>query len=225
MLVLAGDIGIGSQGLRLAVEQSRRRPVLYVPGNHEYYGQDLASSPAVMRRALAGSGVHLLDRNAVVIQGVRFLGCTLWTDFRAVSGAQAGDHMAWAMAALNDFEHIRMGSRTLHALDTVAEHLRSRAWLEDQLAANHAGPTVVITHHAPVRLAFPRWPLKNPAVVAASVNRMEALMDGNRVHTWIYGHTHWALERRVRGTRLLSNPRGYPARPVPGFVPHRVVEI
>jgi hypothetical protein len=84
---------------------------------------------------------------------------------------------------------------------------------------------VVVTHHAAVRAAFPRWAIKNPTVVSACVNRMEDWMDGRRAPAWIHGHTHWGMDLRVRGTRVLSNQRGYPRRPVPRFEPGRVFEV
>ncbi len=79
--VLAGDIGVGLGGVTWALA-AFRRPVIYILGNHEYFGQRLMPELlAAARTKCRGTHVHLLENDAVVIEGVRFLGCTLWTDF------------------------------------------------------------------------------------------------------------------------------------------------
>ena len=106
VLVLAGDIlSPGHRAVAWAARPSvnRGRPVLLVAGNHEFYGQTLQGERRRMREAAARSGIHLLDRSAVVLGGVRFLGCILWTDYEAPimdsAGYGLGSDPARAMAA------------------------------------------------------------------------------------------------------------------------------
>lgn len=226
-LVLAGDMGVGHMGIRLALEQARADlPVLYVPGNHEYFRAPFHAARDHLRSACEGTPIRFLDRDEAVVGGVRFLGCTLWTDYAATGADQQEQRMEDAMVLLNDHSLIRAPEggpfSPAHAL---VEHRLSLAWLTEKLATPFAGATVVITHHAPIRAGFPRWAQKNPTLVAASVTPLQHLMGADRAALWVFGHTHWPTDVRVRGTRVVSNPRGYPRRPVPGFDPRLVVEV
>src|SRR5688500_19207056 len=80
VVVLAGDIAVRVKGVAWAIAASRGRPVIYVPGNHEYYGDSIPRLTEKLRAAGAGSGVHVLDREEIIVDGTRFLGATLWTD-------------------------------------------------------------------------------------------------------------------------------------------------
>ncbi len=81
VVVLAGDIGSDSKGIEWARRVWTDQEIIYVPGNHEYYGLERTSTLQAMREAASKLGVRLLDNDEVVIGGVRFLGSTLWTDF------------------------------------------------------------------------------------------------------------------------------------------------
>lgn len=103
-------------------------------------------------------------------------------------------------------------------------HLSSRRWLEDRLAEPHAGPTVVVTHHAPLIRTRPDPPLLR-AIAGAFASDLTDLMGAEKVTLWLYGHTHRAADLEIRGVRIVSNPRGYPNQPVEGFDPNHVIEI
>src|SRR5713226_5947087 len=82
VVVLAGDIGVGVMGVEWAVREAERlqKCAVYVPGNHEYYGERL-NVLEKMRTVEIGSSVYVLDMDEVTLEGVRFLGATLWTDY------------------------------------------------------------------------------------------------------------------------------------------------
>lgn len=80
VLVLAGDIAQGTRAIELFADVAV--PVIYVAGNHEFYGREWGPTRAELRAAARGTNVHFLDDDEVVVAGVRFLGSTLWTDFR-----------------------------------------------------------------------------------------------------------------------------------------------
>ena len=87
-------------------------------------------------------------------------------------------------------------------------HGRHSAWLQKRLAQAHAGPTVVITHHAPSpRSIHPRF--AGSPVNASFVSDAEHLLGRDRVQLWIHGHTHDSFDYQVAGTRVVCNPRGY----------------
>lgn len=230
VIVLAGDIGRGTEGIawarRWAQNGGDERPILYVAGNHEFYGHSLPTLIGELREAAAGSSVHVLENDEVVIDGVRFLGCTLWSDFDSDGRERRVRTMALCQRVVNDYRQIRFGreSRALTAHDTRALHVASRDWLATQLARPHAGPTVVLTHHAPLlRWRLPEGPMR--AVAGAFASDLTALMGIDRVTLWIYGHTHRAADLEVGGTRVLSNPRGYREERVEGFDRGLVAEV
>ena len=109
------------------------------------------SAPSIddIRRAADGSSVRMLENDELVLHGVRFLGCTLWSDFDFDGRERREQAMRVCERVVNDYKVITFGpdSRTLGPRDTRMFHLSSRRWLEDRLAEPHAGPTVVVTHH------------------------------------------------------------------------------
>ena len=211
VVILAGDIARPREAAAWA--QGFDKPVLYVLGNHEFYGSSIQETARELRRLCHGTHVHLLDDQAIVIQGVRFLGSTLWTDFKLLgNGAAQIQAMAEGQRLMRDFSRIRLGApptdRILTPQDTTGFFTRHRHWLEEELSKAHAGPTVVITHHAPSPMSIhPRFadsPL-NPCFIS----RAEHLLDGRRVKQWIHGHTHDSFDYMLNGTRVVCNPRGY----------------
>lgn len=230
VVVLAGDLARPPAGAEWARRFSQ--PVLYVPGNHEFYGSSIEATRAELHRLCDGSNVHVLDGHAIELGGVRFIGTTLWTDFQiAGHGAAADAAMAQAQGFMRDFKVVQIagenGLRTLTPADTTEMFTQESRWLEERLAEPHAGPTVVITHHAPspgsINPRFAGSPLN-----ACFVSDLERLMGADRVPLWIHGHTHDSFDYTVNGTRVLCNARGYAKdgkNENPAFQPDLVIEV
>jgi hypothetical protein len=168
----------------------------------------------------------VLENDEVLLDGVRFLGCTLWSDFDYDGSERRVESMQLCERLVNDYEHITFGpgERTLAARDTRMLHLSSRAWLADRLRQSYDGPTVIVTHHAPLIRTRPPSPQLR-ALAGAFASDVTELMGSDRVALWIFGHTHQAADVQVDGTRVLSNPRGYPHQPVAEFDPLCVVDL
>jgi predicted phosphohydrolase len=226
IVVLGGDIAPGTAGVDWACAWLGERPALYVAGNHEFYGESFTELPDQLRAAADGSGVHVLENDAAVIQGVRFLGCSLWSDFEFAGSSKREYSMSICERMVNDYRQIRgpQAGQPLRAQDTLDRHRTSRAWLTEHLAEAHDGPTVVITHHSPIVRERPDNPLL-AAIGGAFASDLSELMGADAVDLWIFGHIHRTVDLDVKGTRVLSNQRGYPAEPVSGFDPELVVEI
>lgn len=226
VVVLAGDISVGTRGIDWAREWADGRTVLYVVGNHEFYGHALPGLIDELRASAAGSSIYVLENEELVVGGVRFLGCTLWSDFDFDGADRRAEAMALCQRVVNDFGQITIGSdgRPLAPDDARQIHLASRAWLDVQLAEAHPGPTVVVTHHAPLIRTRPSSAVLR-ALAGAFASDVTALMDGDRVALWIFGHTHRVADVELRGTRVISNPRGYPHQPVADFDPACVIEV
>ena len=105
LVVLAGDIARPAQAIAWAAQWGR--PTLYVAGNHEFYGSSLAATIRALKAASVGTPVRVLDDEAVVIDGVRFLGSTLWTDFRLFGDGEPREQaQAAAQGFMRDFTRI-----------------------------------------------------------------------------------------------------------------------
>ncbi|HEY0824525.1 MAG TPA: metallophosphoesterase [Ramlibacter sp.] len=210
LVVLAGDIARPREAVAWARELGK--PVLYVPGNHEFYGASLPGTRQLLRELCEGTEIHGLDDAELRLGGVRFLGSTLWTDFLLFG---EGPERAAAVEAANrfmrDFQRIRIDDSgdALLTPDHCATLFRGHAgWLRARLDEAFDGPTVVITHHAPSpRSIHPRF--TGSPVNLCFVSDAEHLLDGNRVQLWLHGHTHDSFDYEVAGTRVVCNPRGY----------------
>lgn len=249
VVVLAGDIqNPGTKAVHWARRDSTfgGKPVLFVPGNHEYYGRVIDAELQQMREAAANSNVHVLSRDVVTIAGVRFVGCTLWTDFqlavREDHGAQVVNveqALNTANQGLNDFRCIELQTtvqsqyrqrqlrRLLRAEDTLAMHWIERDWLRRNLEDRFDGPTVVVTHHAPsvgsIAARYERdW--LTPAFVSDLPDSFFEVQG-----LWIHGHTHTQFDYTRGRCRVVSNPRGYPLGngtfENPAFNPHLLIDV
>ncbi len=222
VILLAGDIDTGLQGLAWAASEAERlgRPVIYVSGNHEYYRHDIGQTEAMRAFAAQHEGLHFLENDALVIDEVRFLGCTLWTDYRAVGDPAAA--MEEVQQRLNDHHLISNGEHLFLPEDALALHGQSRAWLEEKLAQPFDGKTVVVTHHAPSLLCkHPRFPMDGFGT--AFLSDLDGLVA--QADLWCFGHTHCNLDTQVGNCRLVSNQRGYEGEKVQGFDPAGVFTI
>lgn len=223
VLVLAGDIDVKGRGIAFA-----RRfdcPVIYVPGNHEYYGGASPRLTEKLKAAAAGTNIHVLDCDSVVIAGTRFLGASLWTDWRGDGSVDPQLAMEHARARMSDYSRIRVSPAfgRLRPSDTLKWHARARSWLTAQIEQPHEGPTVVVTHHAPTLRGCRPEDATTP-FLGAYASDLEAMM-GARVDAWIFGHTHLAFDEVVNGTRVISNPRGYSGDFVDGFRADHVLDL
>jgi predicted phosphodiesterase len=219
---LAGDIDVGLQGLQWARDQARRlgAPLLYVAGNHEFYHHDIALLDEMREFAVACDGVHFLENDEFILGDVRFLGCTLWTDYQA-TGDPAGA-MQEARQSLSDHHVIGNGELLFMPEDALQRHLASRRWLEERLAKPYAGRTVVVTHHGPsLHCTHPVYPLN--AFGCAFISDLAELVA--QADVWCFGHTHANLDTMEQGCRLISNQRGYPGEGVEGFDPSGLIAV
>jgi predicted phosphodiesterase len=229
VVILAGDIGRPEPALAWA--RAFDQPVLYVPGNHEFYGGSLDATVADLKRRCAGTAIRVLDNREAIIDGVRFLGTTLWSDLRLFGeGDKKARALREALILNRDFSRIRIrdGNPSLFS-PAESERLFDRAarWLAGRLDQPFDGPTVVITHHAPSRKSIhPRF--ADSLLNACFVSDADHLLDGASVALWIHGHTHDSFDYDLNGTRVLCNPRGYAKDGVSEnarFNPHLIAEV
>ena len=227
VVVLAGDIHVRAEGLVWGRKHFPDAHVLYVPGNHEFYGSEMESSLIEFRQVARTLDVNLLDTDVAVINGVRFLGASLWTDFALYGSEPAAIARAMSIAArgMIDYRLIRWrNTGLLTPEDTRTIHGLQAAWLDNQLAQPFDGDTVVVTHHLPhPNSVHPRY--TGDSLNPSFASDLSALVRAP-VTLWIHGHTHESMDYVVNGTRVICNPRGYlPHEPNSQFDPRLVVEL
>lgn len=224
LTILAGDIARPQAAMQWA--GSLGRPVIYVPGNHEFYRGDITGVRQELAQLATEHGVRLLDQNAWVFQGVRFLGATLWTDFDLFGADQRLAAQQETAAFMRDFQVIRNGDGSpFTPADSCALFKAQSSWLDQALNEPFEGPTVVVTHHAPTRHSVhPRF--AESLISAGFASDCTSLMG--RAILWIHGHTHDSFDYSVRGTRVICNPRGYMRDGIPenpAFDPTLLIDI
>lgn len=237
--VLAGDLARAPDSVAVAAALFPEAPLLVlVAGNHEGYatGLDIDAGLDAMRLAAArassgGRRVLVLEDEAAVAEvggvPVRFLGCTLWTDY-ALFGAPER-HGPLAHRCLNDHRMIRGRAGGMLALEEVVSRFAaSRAFLARALEDPFDGPTVVVTHHLPsMRSVAPHY--RRDPVSAGFASRCDDLVAKGAA-LWVHGHTHASrLWRDRSGTLVACNPCGYPRpggkRENPDFDPRFLVDL
>ena len=210
IIVLAGDIHSGTRGIEWARRQFPLMPILYVPGNHEFYGREMQETLCDLQKAGRRFGVDVLHGRGVAIGGVRFLGATLWTDF-ALNGTDVASlrrAMSDANYGMSDFSLIRHGRHGLFRPEHArAMHLEQRDWIRDRLADEFPGPTVLVTHHLPHPRSIHSKCWGSPLNPSFASDLSHLL--GPPVAVWIHGHIHDSCDYIHGGTRVVCNPRGY----------------
>ena len=213
VVILAGDIHTGGRAVDWAARTFTGLPVLYVHGNHEAYGANLEDSQAQIEAACSTHRtVKFMNCTEIVINGVRFLGATLWTDFRLFGDDNRPSAMRSAEAEMTDYKRIRLaagGYRKLRTGDTSRFHAEHKSWLRRKLDEPYAGATVVITHMAPSMQSIPEDDVENQ-ISAAYASRMEDLVQ--KADVWIHGHIHRSLDYRIGRCQVVCNPCGYRQR-------------
>lgn len=234
VLILAGDIGSYQAGSRLDTDDfglgqfsplrpdSPWRTVLFIPGNHEYDGLEYAPTHERLKVLCAQLGIIWLDQAVHIIDGVRFVGTTLWSDFDAFAAEESNltrqlQQREKAFRAANFY--LRKNTTLLDGQPMLAEAMRELAlscqnWLRAALAEPFEGRTVVVTHFAPSLLsADPRYGL-TPGT-AGFCNGLDELL--RHAQLWVHGHLHCPVDYLKRGQhegqpwqcRVAANPRGY----------------
>lgn len=261
-LILAGDIGSYQSGSRLSDDtfglerfspcrpDSPWRTVLYVPGNHEYDGLDFAETHGRLQTVCDRLQIIWLERSVVVLDGIRFVGTTLWSDFDALAHRRPDPGAAWPPADTLLTAQLRQREKAFRAANhylrtntafrndrpMLAEDIRDlalecQAWLREVLTTPFHGKTVVVTHFAPtLRSHDPRYGV-TPGT-AGFCNALDDLLP--QADVWLHGHLHCSHDYLAEGThagrpfrcRVMANPLGYAAKgEQESFQPQWMLEV
>ncbi|MER2603928.1 MAG: metallophosphoesterase [Candidatus Competibacter phosphatis] len=216
--ILAGDIHFGRKSIAwVAKTFPRSKDLVLLPGNHEFYGEHLNRLRLDLHDEVKQyPNIQLLDESSWQCGNVRFIGSTLWTDFRLLGSALADIERAMqeSKRRITDFRTIRFGSAGwMTPGDSVKLHLVAVEYLQSQLATPFAGKTVVVTHHLPsMRSVSERY--KQELTSCAFASNLDFLVE--QADYWVHGHTHDSFDYTLGKCRVLCNPRGYPINRMTG---------
>jgi Icc-related predicted phosphoesterase len=217
LVVLAGDINNGISGIKWGREAFPDKPILYVMGNHEFYGGHWDRTLERARELATEFDVHLLENDSLKVGEVTFLGATLWTDFR-LFGEDRFAAFSEARERMNDYRQIKISrsaemywvkSKNLIPDLTSRRHRRSLEWMDSQLDGADPAKTVIISHHAPHLKSIPQE-YKEDILSCCYASDLSRYMG--KAKLWIHGHVHESVDYHLNGTRVISNPRGYRLR-------------
>ena len=209
VLCLCGDIGVAEditnpqsfyrRFLRDCAAGYNR--VFMVMGNHEHYNWDFMTTEQTVRDNLP-EGVTLLQNQSELVDGVHFVGATLWADFNNGNP----NEMMSAQGCMNDYHCVSHGERPLQPADTLSEHDESVSWLR-QVLPTLRGEVVVMTHHAPssqsVKGRYTHY------VNGAYATNLSQLIETLAPTKWFHGHIHESSDYKIGTTQVLCNPYGY----------------
>lgn len=208
MMILAGDITSRSK-LAMVLERLSKyfRNVLYIPGNHDFYGTSFSTFRNTTA-SINSPGVYVLDNSSVEIHGRCFVGSILW--FR---DDPLNPHYC---SQLSDFHRIDNFTKLVYD-----ENHRC----EDFLRRHVKKGDIVITHHLPSeRSVADRF--KGSPLNRFFVCEMDDLILEREPLLWIHGHSHDSCDYMIGNTRIICNPFGYPSIDEnPEFNPGFVVEM
>ncbi len=224
VVILAGDIGTNTRGIDWAKTLDRR--VIKVAGNHTYYAQDMQGHLKRLRAAAEGSNVTFLENDTVVIDGVRFIGATLFTNFD-LHGNGPLDSIR-CQTEIKDFSRIdETPGKAITAHSYVRRFQESQFYISEALREPHDGKTVVVTHYGPTSQSIhPRHAQRHNHLNANYASRLDDLVYYNGPDLWVHGHTHENLDYTLGHTRVVCNPRGYVGHHLnPNFIPDLVIEV
>ncbi|UKB82537.1 metallophosphoesterase [Chryseobacterium sp. MEBOG06] len=224
VVVLAGDVNLGTKGIDWIKEKISDKPVIYVLGNHEYYKGSYPKTLNKIKEAARDSNVFVLENSFVDIEDIRFHGATLWTDFSIF-----GNPIHYGMICqpkMNDYKMIRRDPSysKMRTMDTFKIHQISRQWLKESLETSKGLKNIVVTHHAPDIRSVPEEYKEDPLTSAYASNLEDIIAEYQPLY-WIHGHIHTPNRYKIENTEIICNPHGYIDEKYNGYEKELIIEV
>lgn len=208
VVILAGNIHIKEKGFKWALNNIKNIPVLYILGNHEFYTKAYPRLVHKLKDLAQNTNIHILERDTIILNGINFLGCTLWTDFELYGDPRIAGYEC--QQVMTDYKKIRISPNfsKLRSIDVAAIHRRSINWLCSELEDRQNEINIVISHHAPSEKSLP-YKYKQDIISSAYVSNLENVIEKYQPRFWIHGHLHNSSNYKIGQTHIICNPRGY----------------
>lgn len=227
LIVLAGDIGVGTTGLYWASRSFPGKPVVYVAGNHEFYGGNISRTSLELQATARDLNITYLDNSEQLFEfpgcrPLRVLGATLWTDFLLLGRKRLSEALQTAKSRIADFSCVTFGTTGwMLPAQSVILHQASVAWLTARLAKPFDRATLVVTHHLPSRQVIEEK-YQNDILSPAFASNLDHLV--RQADMWVCGHSHSSFDSRIGACRIIANQRGYPGEST-GWNPSLVLPV
>ena len=165
-----------------------------------------------------------MELEAITIDGVNFLGCTLWTDFELFGDPRVAGY--YCQQRMNDYKKIRKlpGYSKIRSIDTAIAHQQSAQWLAKELLSRQSEINIVVTHHGPSIMSVP-IDLREDFTSAAYVSDMESFIEQYQPNCWLHGHLHNSSDYMIGSCRVLCNPKGYAGKENKEYDPYSCLVI
>jgi Icc-related predicted phosphoesterase len=224
LLILAGDIHLGTKGINWIRELINQIPVIYILGNHEYYKNSYPKLIRKLKDSAENTNIHILENDSVEFNGITFHGATLWTNFELYGDPRIAGFEC--QQKMNDYNLIKRDPSysKLRSIDTHVIHNESIKWLEKSLIESKTEFNVVVTHHAPSEKSI-LDKYKNDLVSAGFTSNLDGFIEKTQPDLWIHGHVHACFDYSIGKTRIVCNSRGYPGEEVEGYQDKKVIKI
>lgn len=175
--------------------------VYWIPGNHEYYGYDLATVPDPLLEKLR-SNVWLINNQAVTYNDISFICSTLWSKIDPVNALDIQRNVS-------DFFSIRWQEKKFTTREFNQLHRQSVSFIQDAIKENSTAKNIVVTHHVPTLCQYPAQYRHSPLNGAFATELYDTIHDSGASY-WIYGHHHSNIPAFAIGnTTMLTNQLGY----------------
>lgn len=213
VLLLAGDIHVKNKAIEwISHFADWFKHILYIPGNHEYWGTSFEKLDNAIENAILEYNLHnvtYLNNKSIILHddnglACKFMGCTLWTDYNK------NDHLVKfdAPSIMKDYKKIRRlnHTRKITANELYMEHKNSLRWLKEEINKPFNGAKILMCHHAP-SMQSNCHQISNTTYLY--VSDLDDFILENPVNVIFHGHTHDSVNYKIGETDVISNPRGY----------------
>lgn len=225
VLVLAGDIVSANTISRLSdiKEAVQDKPVIYIPGNHEYYRGDIRSVDLSLADECNKHGFIFAKNKVIRVQGTYFICAVGWSDLESFPEFTMVEKMQ-DINMINDFRVIRE-----HTVEKMVELAKAdKRFIINSLEmikeVDPRSKRVIVTHFAPTD-AHGNERFEASPISSYFSNAWEEIMYEYEPDLWIYGHTHGSVETPVYRTRVICNQRGYGNECGSTYNPNKIVTI
>ena len=237
VLILSGDICVAKDLLELGSPMSKSeaihdffkncsdefKQVIYVAGNHEHYHGDYRDTLRDLKYNLHYlQNLHILDKETVTLEGVTFIGGTLWTDMNDEDPMT----LQTIGSMMNDFRCVKNSNKKVSfrdddgnfhervakfsPQDAVEDHKKTLDYIRHVVRDKNNQKFVVVGHHAPSKLStHPRYQNETLMNGGYSSDLSQFILDNPQIKVWCHGHTHHTFDYVIGETRIVCNPRGY----------------
>jgi len=207
-ILLAGDIDLGDLNQEFMIELCDHfKYVIRICGNHEFYGYNYDN---VIRdwkefELVGPKNFHFLHNDWRILDGVRFLGGTMWTSLDEADPLT----VIQAQNVMSDYINIMNNNVVITPEFTIAEHDKFIKFLLEKFDEDFKGDTVVVTHHSPGNPLKRNGRFGDRLDNAYFANIEELIGYYNKAKLWVHGHTHQSWDYMINETRVVCNPYGY----------------